>query len=254
MLIGDFVNVDDRCRVFNTFVIGALADGTIFKKITKTKNIILFVYKFSTNDFTSHGVIKLSELKKKYKSADESGVNHFKNIDKQVFEDKSKFHIFVFHYGIGDGFHPSMYHFYQDDIQYWDAKVMIGKPPKISDFNLWFSNKILKSMIEWNNINWKNIFDHTKDEIPVLTYEKIKSKKLKLYSQKLDDYIFDCQCALVPLDMQELIKTEAKSGHLVIFNVINYLRDYFLLIQVAKEEDDTYTLTFVSSPNDTSLD
>jgi hypothetical protein len=260
MFYGDTISEEDRARVFNIYVVPALDESDpvnpdkkkIFQTVTQEKSYILFTYHFSDDVFQYEDTFSLNELQNQFTSADETGPNHYQYFIKQLNisadNHENKLYICIFQYGTHEGFHPSMYSFNKTIIDEWDSSLIMDPPPEKSQYNPWFSNKIIKSMINWDQIKKMSFDEKPKDSIPVIIITTASESPMEFYYINCDSYIKACNKALVPLDMQTLIKEEYQKGNLLIVNVINYLRDYFLLVRIDQEN-----LTFIPSPNDKSL-
>src|SRR5258708_10580019 len=83
--------------------------------------------------------------------------------------------------------------------------------------------------------------------VPVFLFDMAREGAQELIYVDCDLYLAECNRALVPLDMQILIKKEYEKGNLLIINVVNYLKDYFLLVRIIEDK-----FTFISSPGDNS--
>jgi len=266
MFYNDTISELDRCRVFNLYVVPALneldnrsdAKKKIFADVTKDKSYILFTYKFSDDTFKYEGTLDFKELHDRFKKADEIGDNHFKNLTKtlniKLNNKDNKLYICVFHYGPRESFHPSIYSFEKTIIDQWDDSLYFSPPPEESEYNQWFSNQMIKNLIDLEKLKtMKSQFDQLpRQTVPAFIWNISKDTNGKIYYVNIDNYIKACNKALVPTDMQKLIIDEhAKCNdtqRLFIVNIINYLRDYFLLIKI-----DQNQLTLISSPNDESL-
>jgi len=263
MFSNDVPTEIQRCRVFNIYVIPTLQENkAIFDEINKNKNHILFTYDFRKDKFDYNGVFDLKDLHNKFIEADEDiGISHYKSLTQQLSarenDGDTNFYIAIFHYGAKGYFHPSLYKYEIDDIKIWEYVEMMGEPEEHVQFNPWFSNKILKHSLDWDKMGeLVNLFDSVpEDSIAVMTIDNCREKN-KMYYYDFKKYLDACNKALVPLDMQQLMKDEYEKGkNLMILNMINYLEDYFLLARVNKQPitGDKYTFTFISSPGDTSL-
>lgn len=254
MFYNDSISELDRCRVFNLYIVPALKDKTIFQNVTQEKSYILFTYQFSNDIFKYEQTLNLTDLHKQFKQADETGNDHYHSFIKQLKitpnNRNNKLYICIFQYGPRDGFHPSMYSFDQTIINEWDDAIMLGEPPKTSTYNAWFSNKIIRNMVNWDHMKTITAkFDQQSEgTVPVMIIRASNDNEIRFFHADFKEYLKECNKALVPLDMQKLITDEYLKGHLLIINVINYLRDYFLLVKI-----DQDTFTFISSPNDQTL-
>ncbi len=68
----------------------------------------------------------------------------------------------------------------------------------------------------------------------------------------LDTYLDACRMALVPQMTIDHLET-SRDQPILIFNIMNYLVDYFLLVRYNKSDDGTYSFTSISTPGDTTL-
>jgi len=254
MFSNDSISEQDRSRVFNLYIVPALNDKKILKNVTQEKSYILFSYRFSDDLFKYEQTLNLTELHDQFKQADETGSDHYHSFIKQLKikpkNPHNKVYICVFQYAPCDSFHPSMYSFDQTIVDDWNDSIMMGEPPKTSNYNVWFSNKIIKSMIKWDQMKTITAtFDQAPEgTVPVMIIKASNDNEMGFYHVDYEKYLKECNKALVPLDMQKLIADEYRKGHLLIIHVINYLRDYFLLVKTEQE-----TFTFIRSPNDPSL-
>jgi hypothetical protein len=259
MFCNDSLSELDRARVFNRYVISMIKNEHLFDDVTEDKSYLLFTYKFGDDEFIYNGVFDFKQLQDQFEQADEIGENHFKFFIEQLkltpSNEDNQIYICIFHYGPRNGFHPSIYGFEKTIIEKWDDTLMFGPPPDVSEYNPWFSNKGIKSLLNWERLGDNKAFfdDVPAQYVPVMISNQCKNEKKKHYIN-IDIFLNDCKKALVPNDMQELIKCEFEKGNLFIVNVINYLINYFLLVRVNKNDTDKYTFTFISSPNDTSLE
>ena len=261
MMYNDSINELDRYRVLNLYIIPALVDKKIFLELTEQKNIILFTYQFDNDIFNYRGIYDRKELKNQLQKAnlqedDDGDIQEFDNSHYEYFKkqfdltEHSKFYICVFHYAPRGSFHPSLYSFQKSAIDQWHTVLTFGQPDETSTYNRWFSNQTIKEMVNWEILgNMQSISDH---QCTVLIMDSCKDTN-QFGTIDINDYLKACQKALVPIDMQKLIEDESKKGNLLIINVINYLRDYFLLVNVKKNTDNKHIFTFIPSPNDHSL-
>lgn len=245
----DLLDEYDRCRVFNTYVVPALKDA--LNQLTDTKTSILFTYDFSTDIFEFKGIYDFDGLKEEYNKVDY--LDLFTSATKQLKITKKnankKINICVFQYAPRGSFNPSLYKFGKNILNN-DISLKPSVIPTTSSYNRWFSNDMLKSRINWEVLNIK-LFDDVGDHLVLIIFNDIKEDMTSGYCT-LDSYVKACEDAIVPTDMIDLIKEEHGKGNLLIINVVNYLKDYFLLVHY-KIDGDKVNYTFVSSPNDDSL-
>lgn len=249
--MSDLLDEHDRCRVFNTYVIPALKDT--FDQLTDTKTSILFTYDFSTDIFEFKGIYDFNALKEEYTTVGYGDL--FTSAIKQLRITEKNAHnninICVFQYAPQGSFNPSLYKFGKNICEHINDIAL--KPeiiPSTSSYNRWFSNEMIKSRLNWDVLPVK-LFDNVGDGLLLILFNDIKDER-QSGTCSLDSYIKACENALVPTDMIDLIKVEYKKGNLLIINVVNYLKDYFLLVHY-NIDGDKVTYTFVSSPNDDSL-
>jgi len=263
MFSNDNLSEIDKYCVFNTYIVPALVTGESFKQITQTNRYILFTYKFSTDAFTTEGVFDLDGLRKKFEEA--NGLDNFNVLTAQLgitsgggiinANKKNNIYICVFQYAPRNSFHPSMYQFESTFPTTCKSDLYCDIAPTTSVYNRWFSNKYVKSLIEWDSIGTQTkFFDEVPENYILVTIINMCADTEKMLYKNFDDYYMDMCKALVPVDMRDLIKSEYAKGSMYLINVVNYLNNYFLIAHVNKSSKDKYTFTFVSSPNDYSLD
>jgi hypothetical protein len=258
----DVPSILQRCRVFNLYIVPKLKnDKNILGGISVNQNHILFTYDFRTDKFTYDGLYSLEDVREKYLKVDDTGKSHYKNLASQLNpvenDGDSYFYISIFHFGAKGYFHPSLYKHPLEDVSLWNEEniLIMGDSPEHSEYNQWFSNNILKSHLDWEKMKGlKDVFDNIPDGEILLYTVNNNRDEVDMYYYKFEDYIKNCDAALVPLDMMQLFKDEyAKGNNILVMNMINYLHDYFLLVRLNKLEDGNYVFNFISSPRDTSL-
>src|SRR4029079_19732681 len=158
MYYNDSLDDSDRCRVFNMYVAPALKNGELFKQMTKTKTTILFSYDFSSDVFELKGIYSFDGLRKMY--IKEGYENLFISATNQLNMTKTNaiksINICIFQYAPRGSFAPSLYKF-DKNIKETDINDTIMRPtiPPTTVYNEWFSNKNLKSLINWDILTIK---------------------------------------------------------------------------------------------------
>lgn len=240
----DSLDIADRCRVFNIHVTHALANNEITNTLTPKQNCLLFSYRFSNDKFECLGAMDLCKLKDAFLRADEEvGENHYDRFmdSLQLGSENGKINICVFQFSPHELFSPSMYVFNDEDIKNW-MEPTLGECPASTPYNAWFSNKILKSMLDWAKVGpylIDPIFKNTtpeQEEWVVLHVKNENRKETNSYLVSIDTIIKLFEPVLIGRDLLELIGEEYNKVYkqektkLMIFCVTNYLKDYLLLV------------------------
>jgi hypothetical protein len=255
MFNSDNLSEIDKYRVFNMYVVPAIASENLLNQITQTKCYILFTYKFADDTFVTDGIFNLKDLRDKFMKVD--GLDSYDSLTTQLNvtpkNPENNIFICVFQYAPRNSFHPSMYRFDKSFKNTFKADMYNDIALKTSVYNKCFSNKFIKGLIDWNNIcASKSFFDEVPANYVIVTKFDMINDTEKSFYINFDDYYMAVRQSLVPVDMRKLIKREYKKGNLYIIEVTNYLTDYFLLVHVDKSKD-TYSFTFIPSPNDSSM-
>jgi len=244
--------LNDRYRVFNLRIAPVLKDT--YNRISNNEECILFVYKYKNNELMSIIVLNLQELKDIFlEENNEIGEDIFESSLAQIkkHNKENDIYICVFHYDPRDNWCPSIYSFARKDILTSDDIIM-GEAPLLmkEESSDWFSDKILLSMFNCvKNNALSEIIEKNPGKVIVLTRDEIMDKWYSS-SGTLDYYMDRWNKSLVSRERQEFIKEKVKMNNVIIFNVINYLRSYFLLF----EYNDKYEFKMIPTPGDTSLE
>ena len=120
-------------------------------------------------------------------------------------------------------------------------------------FNPWFSDKVLDAMFRQLTTDRivQAIETITPGKVVVLIRNEI-TRTLTGGAMSLDTYLDACRMALVPQTTIDHLET-SRDQPILIFNIMNYLVDYFLLVRYTKSDDGTYSFTSISTPGDTTL-
>lgn len=237
------LSVEDRNRVVNNYVIPTMCKDNIG---INCKKFSIHEYHYSTDSCNSIDDCDFTEAKKIIDEYDESCC--FESLLFMLDYEKNKQstkYVVVIIFDPKENFNLSIYDFPIDYI--FGESSYLKNTITETTYNPCYSNKILKSYLSWEHLadigDKLNLADH----VYVYTLNEI-TKITNSGFVKFNEYMTLCDRTLVPLDMQGLIKAEYKTGNLFILNIINYLKDYFLLVRIKDKK-----ITFISSPNDKSL-
>lgn len=252
----DSVNDVDRCRVFNTCIIPALRDGRIFDYVLGNRTCVLFKYDFSTDAFEFKGIFNFKGLKHQFKKYDKKPM--FKTLIKQLKITKKNIgdHLYIcmFNYSPTGVFCPSLYKFTKETMINFNIDMRPSKELTTTAHNDQFTNKVLKQMIEWDELAYNtDVLDNiTNNDLILIIFNK-NNNSHKRGTCDIHSYMKSCHHLVIATDMLKLIELEHKKGNLIIITVMNYLYSYFLLVHYIKIAPYKYGFLFISSPNDNSL-
>ena len=256
----DIVSDIDKSKILNIYVHPYLLLNDIE---TDQKNAhILFTYHFSEDNFIFEGVFDLTGIKAKFGKEYVSSYNYCISTLKFTQVNKNnKRSICIFQYAPQGSFSPSWYSFDISSLKKLtdNYDYTFGVSSEYTKYNSWFSNASLKERVNWENLQHKHDVFNDVPENPLIVWFVNENRDNDDYSGvrycKIDDYLKRCKKQLVPLDMQNLIiQTQKRATHkrLFIFNVRNYLTNYFLL-SLVDTTGTNCTFEFINSPNDTSI-
>ena len=249
----DIVSADDRDRVFNTYILLALET---FKSLDSSKQLVLLVsYDFSDGGVKYHHLASLDKLREAYtKQNSEDGGRVF---DEQFacMEPDNGVIISVFHFAPRGAWCPSLYGC--KSLDKLEEMSMKGKCPETRPINHWFNDSILYArfnpgyathLFTKHLEKMKEIEDGS---IAVLVCNDI-TEECTLTFPTLRSYLNDCKRVLVSKETMAFIRAKYIPKKMLIFNVINYLIDYFLVMEFTITLNRA-TIKYFSSPRDTSL-
>jgi hypothetical protein len=237
-----------RARVFNIEIEPCI--DLVRQTITETKDkIFLFEYDFATG--------KLSESMLHFASLDKlrnvfmrihkhQGARVFDQLCNNIANKTPKdVYICVIHRSPRGAVCPSLYRFSN-----LDSVPIMGEQEAESTMNPLFSDKTLQQAFEDYK---KDMFtkEHLKLEDKTYIYILTRREDCILHKKRLCDYLEECKKSLVTKDRIEQISTECNNGNILVFEVVNYLIKYILLIRYSYE-NDTVKLEYIKSPNDDS--
>ncbi len=259
----DIVDEASRNRVFNLYVVQYLTNeknAAIWPEVKPGNNCFHFKYSFRTNKFEFVRLGSQAKLRDSYLKY-ECGLETFESVGHifEVEEPAKMVFISVFNFSCrDDNWCPSLWAVPRDELLKESLKCMVGESPPTFKVNPWFSNDILKSMFRWENIVTKNIISQLDQKSAALYIESNEQSesysKYVLPPNCVELYHSGLERALLPFDMIQLIKDEfVKDRRLIIIEVVNYMKSYFLLIHYALDDSGKVSLTFIPSPGDDSL-
>ena len=252
----DILNHNDRRRVLIYYGFPALRDGHIFSQVRKDKRCVVFKYDFASDIFEIKGVMTLNELRNEFVKLEEeplfeiltktAGIT-YKNIKKSLC-------LCMLNYAPGGTFNPSILKYDKDVIGNL-FKLMhdtMLEPDEKSIYNEQFNNKMIKELIDCQRF-LAPVIGNLGNNTFILSIDYPTGDSTDIIMTDIEVYIDNLRKQLIASDMITLIRNEHKKCKLIIIELVNCMRSYFLLAHYEKTLSDEYIFTYIPSPNDNSL-
>jgi len=248
----DTISVDIRLRIFNTRIRPLWKD--IRGRAEKGQLAFAFLFKFSDESFKEiEPVTDKDHLRKVYESFDLVGSWDKHCRAKGMFSEWSPpgmVAIVCFFVAPRGTLHDSVWRLSTN------TETLLPQTTETAyTYNPWYSNEVLWDMAKGYDDLFARIAKA--DRIPghyiVLVLNMTAKTKFCVY-YSYADYEEECALSLVPPELVKYVRkaqnpSEASGDHIVVFNVMNYTADYYLLLRMEKKDD-----TFVMSPIPFELD
>lgn len=203
----------------------------LFSYISKQTRCIVFTYRFIKDNFVVNGVCSFRRLKRELNKIGKLEFYHNFCNKFQVFipESKKKIYICVLNYQFDNSCFPKIYQFGKSFKMRFDINFMMGSPDDFTVFNEQYSNGIIKDIV-----NWSVLLNRIVDNLPLnnnlyVLLINVNKNRSDYSAINLDQYIHVLESSLIANDAIELIECEHAKQDLIIVNVVNNLKDYFLL-------------------------